>query len=69
MDKQSETQMKRRGTYERNLEIKIMVDAGFSQTIVATLCGISRQRVFQILQELEAAEEKIDREWDTVRDK
>lgn len=69
MDKQSEIQMKRCRTYKRNLGIKAMVDGGVSQVLVAKIWGISRQRVFQILQELEKAQENTDYEWSKVRDK
>ncbi len=71
MNKWSELQQKRCGTYGRNLRIKSLVDSGISQVNVGKLQQppITRQRVCQILQELERAQEKIDREWDSVRDK
>ena len=60
--------MKRCETYYRNLAIKVVVDGGASQAKMAWLTGISRQRVFQILKELEIAQEKTDYEWAKVRD-
>lgn len=70
MDNWSEIQQKRCGTYERNLRIKKLVDMGIPQVSVGKLQKppIARQRVFQILQELEKAQEKIDQDWDSARD-
>lgn len=70
MDNWSETQQRRVGTYERNLHIKKLADMEIPYEVIGGLQKpkITKQRVCQILQELEKAREKLDREWDTVRD-
>jgi len=47
--KNSIRQQKTYGTYNRNKLIRLRCEAGVSQSVVARLEGISRQRVWQIL--------------------